>query len=94
MSLPGSSGTELDYYGVKPCGCVTAWMSVDHASKADVRRFEKDMAASDRVVERAPFDRERIGAGVKCQHTPERARDLEEENARLRAELEASRAAA
>lgn len=89
---PSSSSTErLDYYGVKPCGCATAWMSGECATAAEGRKFERDMEKTGRRVERAPFDRDRIMVGTDCTHTPERAKALEDENARLRAELEALR---
>jgi hypothetical protein len=29
--------SQLDYLGVRPCGCITAWLSDDHVTKAEVR---------------------------------------------------------
>jgi hypothetical protein len=44
--------SNLDYLGVRPCGCITAWLSDDHVTKAEVRSFYRDMADSGREVRR------------------------------------------
>jgi pyridoxine/pyridoxamine 5'-phosphate oxidase len=72
---------ELDYYGVRPCGCATAWMSAKSATKKEVRAFERTMAETGRTVERGPFDLERIHSGFVCSHD---IPSLIDENRRLR----------
>ena len=58
----------LDYVGVRPgCGCVTAWLSADHADEREVREFYAEMAKSGREVRFMSLDdvREKIGS---CAH--------------------------
>src|SRR4051794_32669057 len=47
---------ELDYVGVRSCGCITAWLSGDHVSQAEVRDFYRSMADSGREVRRMTLD--------------------------------------
>lgn len=58
-----------DYFGVRSeCGCITAWMSADYSTKADVRKFYRDMADSGREVRRMEFTEELRLKLDRCPH--------------------------
>jgi hypothetical protein len=68
---------ELDYLGVRPCGCMTAWMSGDHVTKAEVRDFYRSMADTGREVRRMSLDDAKasgnflpLSAGPHCATAP------------------------
>ena len=61
--------TRLDYFGVKPeCGCLTAWMSDDHCTPAEVRKFYADMAKTGREVRRMELTDENRAKLNRCSH--------------------------
>jgi hypothetical protein len=53
--------------GVRSCGCATAWMSLEHATKREVREFYRDMADTGRDVRSVRLDdvRDQI---CRCEH--------------------------
>jgi hypothetical protein len=53
--------------GVRDCGCITAWMDIEHSTKKEVREFYAEMATTGREVRRVSLDdiRDRIG---RCEH--------------------------
>lgn len=53
--------------GVRSCGCVTAWMSLEDASKRDIREFYAGMANTDREVRRVNLEDVR-GLIGRCEH--------------------------
>lgn len=50
------------------CGCVSAWLSLRHASGADIRQFCLEMSASDREVLRADLTDEIRPEIGSCSH--------------------------
>ena len=61
---------DLDYFGVNPrCGCVTAWLSEDHATEADVRDFSQRMNDGGRVVHRGVLTDEMRRKLGPCDHS-------------------------
>jgi hypothetical protein len=53
--------------GVRGCGCITAWMSTEHADTRDVIAFYASMADSNRQVREANLNeiKHRVG---RCEH--------------------------
>lgn len=59
----------LDYFGVNVgCGCLTAWMSSDNSTKAEVRKFYADMAKTGREVRRMELTDETRSKLMRCSH--------------------------
>lgn len=60
---------DLDFFGVRPvCGCVTAWMSGDDNTPAEIEEFYLDMARTGREVRRMPLTKETRWALGDCKH--------------------------
>lgn len=75
IPAPGQEGKALA--GVRPCGCITAAMSIDgpagtedwaYATEKDVREFYVDMAKSGREVRWMDADELRSSLTFKCPH--------------------------
>ncbi len=45
-----TAAVSVDYFGVKSCGCVTAWASGKHSTPREVRDFYRSMADTGREV--------------------------------------------
>jgi hypothetical protein len=59
----------LDYFGVNTgCGCITAWMSSDGVTRADISEFYANMAKTDREVRRMEFTEELRQKINRCSH--------------------------
>lgn len=54
--------------GVRDCGCITAWMSVEHSTLKEIGEFYLDMAATDREVREANTDAVRGRLVFECPH--------------------------
>lgn len=62
MSATTNEAQQADsLIGVRDCGCITAWMSLEHSTKREVKEFYGEMASSGREV------RGQIG---ECTHKP------------------------
>lgn len=61
---------QMALVGVRRCGCITAAMVEDYASKKDVRDFYRDMADTDREVRRMSVEETRAHPLflVDCPH--------------------------
>lgn len=77
--------------GVRDCGCITAWMALEYATKHEIREFATEMALSGREVRRVRLDdvRDKIGScsthmnlSGSVEHGPPLGAWLEEQRAK------------
>lgn len=55
--------------GVRDCGCITAYCSIEHSTKREQRQFYGEMAQSNREVRRVRLDDVRDQPGfMGCVH--------------------------